>query len=58
MNVLLVLLGLYGCSTAKDAYVESKYNICREKCNFTYSKYEGSKLGQCLSDCSRDKTIK
>ncbi len=60
MVFLMSLLGIplfFSCSTAKDAYVESKYNICKEKCTISYSKYENSKLYQCLADCDKNKKL-
>lgn len=52
--ILLVLLAV-SCGTAKDVYIDNKYDLCRRGCELKYSKYEGNKRSQCLSRCHQKK---
>ncbi|MCP4913799.1 MAG: hypothetical protein GY909_11855 [Oligoflexia bacterium] len=51
----ILLIFLVGCSTAKTQYVETKYDLCIQKCTLKYSKYEYQKLNSCKAKCSQEK---
>ncbi|MCO4792824.1 MAG: hypothetical protein KC493_03870 [Bacteriovoracaceae bacterium] len=52
---LTLLLTLAACGQAKTIYADQKYDLCKEKCNLKYSKYNTTEKNQCLSKCSRSK---
>ncbi len=53
---LLILLTLTGCGTAKDVYIDNKYDLCRRACDIKYSKYDYKKKSSCLNRCTEKRT--
>ena len=60
MKWILAILFLTSCGTAKDIYIDNKYDLCRRSCELKYSKYEYQKRSECFNKCSKEKyeTIK
>lgn len=54
---LLSLMTLLSCGTAKDAYVETKYDLCMKKCDLAHSKYDPVDKGACKAKCVKDKYV-
>ena len=51
MKWILMLIMLAGCGTAKDVYIDNKYDLCRRACEMRYSKYDYTKKSACLNRC-------
>lgn len=50
---LLTVL-LVGCGTAKDVYYDKRMELCEQKCNLKYGKYDRSKNSKCMNECRKD----
>ncbi len=55
MKWTILLLLLAGCGTAKDVYIDNKYDLCRRACDLKYSKYDYQKKSACLNKCQQRK---
>jgi hypothetical protein len=55
MKWILALLLLTSCGTAKDIYIDNKFDLCRQACELKYSKYDYQKKSACLSKCTQRK---
>jgi hypothetical protein len=53
--IILLFPLLYSCGTAKTVYADSKYKLCQDACSLKYSKYENTKLYECLNKCREKK---
>ncbi len=54
-SLLGLILLMFSCGTAKEAYVDTRYELCEDKCKLTYSKYESQKMSECMNACSKKK---
>ncbi len=45
---------LFGCGTAKDVYYDKRMEVCEQKCNMKYGKYDRSKKSSCMNKCKKD----
>ena len=52
---LTLLLFLASCGTAKDVYIDNKFDLCRKACEIKYSKYDYQKKSTCLNKCTQRK---
>lgn len=52
---LTLLVFLASCATAKDTYIETKYDLCMKKCDLTHSRYDPIDLSACKAKCVKDK---
>lgn len=54
--IILLVLIITSCGTAKDIYVDNKYDLCRKSCDLKYSKYDYKKKSACLNKCSQKRS--
>ncbi len=52
---LLTVFFVVGCGTAKDVYIDNKFDLCRKACEIKYSKYDYQKKSACLNKCTKRK---
>lgn len=52
--VMLILVT--SCGTAKDVYIDNKFDLCRRACDLKYSKYDYQKKSACMNRCSQKRT--
>ncbi|MFT6070722.1 MAG: hypothetical protein ACJAT2_000718 [Bacteriovoracaceae bacterium] len=55
MKWILALLFLASCGSAKDIYIDNKFDLCRQGCELKYSKYDYQKKSNCLNKCTQKK---
>lgn len=51
---LTFILSLYSCAQTKEAYVDSRYELCMKRCSIAY-KNKPVDLATCKAGCVKDK---
>ena len=52
--IFIFLLVFTSCGTAKDVYYDKRMEICEQKCNLKYGKYDRSKRSNCMNECRKE----